>query len=170
MSALEARLANGHDSAGRTLAPAVKSALELNVRQRRIELEDLTSLRVIVPDVAVKKELDLFLGSRRIEVRDRGRANSPDDVTVYLPAERVLFTGDIVVQSPLPYTGATWPVEWSAVLRDLEATPVAVLMPGHGPVMYDLAYVAAMRALIDCAQINDTGTYGGESHDHDVKL
>ena len=29
---------------------------------------------------------------------------------------------------------------------------------------------SAMRALIDCAQINDIETYGGESHDHDVKL
>jgi predicted alpha/beta superfamily hydrolase/glyoxylase-like metal-dependent hydrolase (beta-lactamase superfamily II) len=149
LAALEARLASGRDSAGRPLAPDVQRALEVNVRQRQIEMEDLSSLRVIVPDVAVKNELDLFLGSRRIEIRDRGRANSPDDVTVYLPAEQVLFTGDIVVQSPMPYTGATWPVEWSAVLRDLEAMPVAAIMPGHGPVMHDHTYTHAMRGLID---------------------
>jgi hypothetical protein len=35
------------------------------------------------------------------------------------------------------------------VLRDLEAMPVAALMPGHGPVMHDHAYTRAMRSLID---------------------
>jgi cyclase len=149
LAVLEARLASGKDSAGRALAPDVMSALKVNVAQRRIEMADLSTLRVIVPNLAVQKELDLYLGSRRIEIRDHGRANSPDDVSVYLPAERVLFSGDLVVQSPVPYTGATWPVEWSETLGQLELLPLAVLVPGHGPVMHDFSYVHAMRQLID---------------------
>ena len=78
-----------------------------------------------------------------MELRDWGRANSPHDVTVYLPEERILFTGDIVVQSPLPYSGASWPVPWIEVLRGIEAMPVAALVPGHGPVQRDHAYTSA---------------------------
>lgn len=149
LAALEARLAAGTDSGGQTLTPSARADLERRVAQRRAELDGLSSLRVITPDVAVKNELDLFLGSRRIHVKNRGRANSPDDVSVYLPLEGVLFSGDIVVQSPMPYTGATWPVEWSAVLRDIESERIAAIMPGHGPVMRDLSYVRAVHALID---------------------
>jgi glyoxylase-like metal-dependent hydrolase (beta-lactamase superfamily II) len=149
LTALEATLASGRDKAGNALTADAKRALEVNVRQRRTELADLSTYRVIVPDAAVASQLDVFLGARHIEIRDRGRANSPDDVTVYLPMERVLFTGDIVVQSPLPYTGATWPLEWSAVLRQLEAMPVAAVVPGHGPVLHDNSYITAVRQLVD---------------------
>lgn len=113
------------------------------------ELADLSSLRVIVPDIAVHRRMDLYIGHRHVVIQDRGRANSPDDVTAYLPDERVLFTGDIVVSTPLPYLGATWPVEWSRVLGDIETTPIAALVPGHGDVMHDAAYVHAMRTLIE---------------------
>ena len=149
LAALEARLAAGRDSAGQALAPPAKADLERRIAQRRVELDELSTLRVITPDVAVKSELDLFLGSRRIHVKNRGRAHSPDDVTVYLPLEGVLFSGDIVVQSPMPFTGATWPMEWSAVLHDIESERVTAIAPGHGPVMRDLSYVRALHALID---------------------
>ena len=149
LAALEARLAAGTDSAGHALAPSATADLERRIAQRRTEVEELSTLRVITPDVAVKNELDLFLGSRRIQVKNRGRAHSPDDVTVYLPLDGVLFSGDIVVQAPMPFTGATWPVEWSAVLHDIESERITAIMPGHGPVMRDLSYVRALHALID---------------------
>ena len=157
LATLETRLSSGKDAQGAPLTPAAKKTLEQNVRERRIEMEDLSSYRAIVPDVAVTGSLEVYLGARRIEIKDRGHANSPDDVTVYLPAERVLFTGDIVVQSPLPYTGATWPVEWAKVLRDLESTPVAAIVPGHGPVLHDHAYTRAMRELIESVTVQVAG-------------
>jgi len=48
---------------------------------------------------------------------------------------------------------------------DLLARAMDRLLPGQADELN-----SAMRALIDCAQINDTETYGGDSHDHDVKL
>ena len=149
LAALEARLAAGTDSAGHALTAQARADLDRRVAQRRVELDELSTLRVITPDVAVKNELELFLGGRRIQVKNRGRAHSPDDVTVYLPLEGVLFSGDIVVQAPMPFTMATWPVEWSAVLHDVESERVTAIMPGHGPVMRDLSYARAVHALID---------------------
>lgn len=148
-AALEARLAAGKDSTGQALTPAAKADLERRIAERRVELEELSTLRVITPDVAVTNELDVFLGSRHVHIKNRGRANSPDDVTVDLPSEGVLFSGDILVQSPTPFTGASWPVEWSAVLRDIEPEHITAIMPGHGPVLRDLSYVRAVHALID---------------------
>ena len=155
LAALEGRLETGTDSTGRPLTPAATTALERNVRERRVELDDLSALRVIVPDVTVRHDLDLYLGTRRIEIRNRGRAHSPDDVTVYLPAERVLFSGDLVVQAQFLYAATSWPVEWARTLREIEATDVAALVPGHGPVLHDLSYTRATRELVEgvCAQV-----------------
>ena len=151
LAKLEAQLAQGRDTAGKALGADARRALEANVRQRRAEIEELSELEVVIPDLRFEQSLTLVLGGRRIELRDHGRANSPHDVTVYLPDERVLFTGDIVVQSPYPYPFMSWPVAWIGVLRELEAMPIAALVPGHGPVMRDHAYVRQVRELLEAA-------------------
>ena len=48
---------------------------------------------------------------------------------------------------------------------DLLGRAMARLSPGQGD-----ALNAGMRALIECAQSDGAGNYGGDSHDHDVKL
>lgn len=145
---LEAELARGTDSAGRAHTPEERRRLEAAARQRQGELAELAKVRVVVADQVFDGATTLWLGSRRVELVDHGRANSPHDVTVYLPQERVLFTGDILVQSPVPYTGMSWPVPWIDVLRDLERLPVTALVPGHGPVMRDHGYTRSMRELL----------------------
>jgi cyclase len=145
---LEAERARGRDSTGRAHSAEDKRRLETVIRQRNNELEELGKVRVVVADQVFDRAMTLRLGKGRVELVDRGRANSPHDVTVYLPAERVLFTGDILVQSPLPYTGAAWPVPWIEVLGELEKVPVAALVPGHGPVMRDHTYTRQVRELL----------------------
>jgi glyoxylase-like metal-dependent hydrolase (beta-lactamase superfamily II) len=151
LDALERELAGGADSAGRTLTVEEKRKHATAIRQRTGELDELASLKVVTPDLAFDRELTLWLGGRRIELRDRGPANSPHDVTIYLPRDSVLFTGDIVVQSPLPYVGGATPVPWIGVLRGLEETPIVAVVPGHGPVMRNWEYVRQVRGLLEAA-------------------
>ena len=148
---LEMELARGRDSTGNAHSAEEKRRLETVIGQRRNELEELAKVRIVVADQVFDRSMTLRLGGRRIELVDRGRANSPHDVTVYLPDERVLFTGDIVVQSPLPYTGMSWPVPWIDVLKEIEQVPVSFLVPGHGPVMRDHGYTRRVRELLQAA-------------------
>ena len=151
LAALETQVANQRDSTGHPLSAEARTRLTKAIGQRKAELDELASLRVVPPNLVFDHELNLRLGGRRIELRDRGRANSPHDVTVFLPDERVLFSGDILVQSPLPYVGASWPVPWIEVLRQLETIPIAALVPGHGPVMHDHSYTRQVRELLEAA-------------------
>jgi cyclase len=151
LAALETQVANQRDSTGHPLSAEARTRLTKAIGQRKAELDELASLRVVLPNLVFDHELILRLGGRRIELRDRGRANSPHDVTVFLPDERVLFSGDILVQSPLPYVGASWPVPWIEVLRQLETIPIAALVPGHGPVMHDHSYTRQVRELLEAA-------------------
>jgi glyoxylase-like metal-dependent hydrolase (beta-lactamase superfamily II) len=146
---LEKQLATGKDEEGKAIDADAKAKLPNTIAQRKNELAELQTLKVVTPNLVFDRELTLTLGKRRIVLTDRGKANSPHDVTIYLPEEKILFTGDILVQSPLPFTGASWPVQWVSVLRELEAVPVSVLVPGHGPVMSDHTYTRQVRELME---------------------
>jgi cyclase len=146
---LEREVAAGKDSTGHPLDADEKGRLGVVIQQRKGELDELATLEVVVPNLVFDRALTLQFGKQRIELRDQGRANSPHDVTIYLPDQKILFTGDIVVQSPLPFVGASWPVPWIQVLRGLEAVPITALVPGHGPVMHDFGYTRQVRQLLE---------------------
>jgi glyoxylase-like metal-dependent hydrolase (beta-lactamase superfamily II) len=148
---LESVRASGKDSAGRAITADERGRLDRVLAERRAELAELASVKVAPPDLLFDQSLTLWLGQRRVELRDHGHANSPHDLTVYLPAERVLFTGDIVVH-PVPYAFQAYPLPWIGVLRELEAMPVTSLVPGHGPVMTDHAYTRQVRELLEATR------------------
>lgn len=146
---LRSQLASGRDDSGTSLEAADRAQLEKTIELRETELAELAALEVVTPDLTFDGSLTLDLGNRIVELQDRGRANSPHDVTAWVADERVLFAGDILVQAPVPYFFASWPVPWIGVLREIEQLPVAALVPGHGPVMHDHAYTRQVRALLE---------------------
>ncbi len=145
---LERLLATNADSAGHTLSASERSRLALNIAQRRREIEELSKLIVAPPTILFDTDLRINLGNRIVMLHNWGRANSPDDVTIYVPVEKVLFTGDIVVH-PVPYAFRSYPTRWSKVLREIEAIPIVALVPGHGPVQHDHTYTRQVRELMD---------------------
>jgi len=143
---LEATLARGADSAGRPFTAAERDGLTEAVAERRVEVAELAAVQVSPPDLLFDDTLTILLGRRRAQLRNWGRANSPQDVTVYVPGERTLFTGDILVH-PVPYTMYSYPTLWIAVLDGVERLSPVALVPGHGPVFRDLGYLRDVRAL-----------------------
>jgi glyoxylase-like metal-dependent hydrolase (beta-lactamase superfamily II) len=82
-----------------------------------------------------------------VEVMFLGRGNTDGDAVIWAPRQRVLASGDLVV-APVPYAAHTYPGEWIATLRTLEGLDFAALIPGHGPVMRDRAYVDRLIAAL----------------------
>jgi cyclase len=66
---------------------------------------------------------------------------------LYLPQEKLLFTGDTVVH-PIPYSTPP-PTQRITTLRRILAMDIAILVPGHGPAMRDMKYVAMMAELLE---------------------
>ncbi|HUL74858.1 MAG TPA: MBL fold metallo-hydrolase [Vicinamibacterales bacterium] len=106
------------------------------------------SIQVVMPTTIVDKSLTLKRGKREIDVLFLGRAHTAADLVVWLPAERIAITGDLVV-SPIPLIGSTsHPLEFGATLDKLLALKPAIFIPGHGPVMHDDKYVRQEIALL----------------------
>jgi len=83
-----------------------------------------------------------------VQVMFLGRANTDGDAVIWVPSERVLCAGDIVV-SPIPYAAASYPAEWIGVLEKLKGFDFAWLVPGHGEPMRDRAYVDKVIAALE---------------------
>jgi glyoxylase-like metal-dependent hydrolase (beta-lactamase superfamily II) len=77
----------------------------------------------------------LNLGGMVVEVKHRGGAHTPGDLMVWLPQQRVVFSGDIVYVDrmlgviPVSHTG-----RWLTSFAALEALQPARIVPGHGEV------------------------------------
>ncbi|MFG2110791.1 MBL fold metallo-hydrolase [Micromonospora chersina] len=91
-------------------------------------------VRVVLPDITFAEELTVHVGERRAELIHVGPAHSTNDVVVWLPDERVLFAGDVLMSTCTPFllfgsvSGAL-----AAVARLREFRPRTVVC-GHGPV------------------------------------
>jgi glyoxylase-like metal-dependent hydrolase (beta-lactamase superfamily II) len=104
--------------------------------------KELEGVELVEPSEVYDGDVhELDLGGRRVELRTWGRAHTRGDQVVFLPDERVLFTGDLVEErcfAIFPY----FPPEdadvdggrWLAVLEQLEALDPEVVVPGHGDV------------------------------------
>lgn len=82
-----------------------------------------------------------------VEVMFLGKANTDGDAVIWVPSEKVLITGDILV-NPIPYAVSSFPTSWTKVLNRLERFRFARLIPGHGEVQTDRAYIEKVKAAL----------------------
>jgi cyclase len=87
------------------------------------------------PSVTFTGELRLDLGGKRVRIFPTP-GHSPDGVAIYLVEDRVLFAGDTVVTGIVPAIGDGHSGAMEASLRTLARLDIAVLVAGHGPVLY----------------------------------
>ena len=82
-----------------------------------------------------------------VEVLYLEHADTNGGVVVWAPTEKVLYTGDILVE-PLPSAAAPNPASWIQVLDRVAAYDFAYLIPGHGEVQKDRAYLNKTKATL----------------------
>jgi cyclase len=104
--------------------------------------------QIVLPTVTLEDHFTLYRGSRTIDIRYFGRGHTSGDIVVHLPKEGVLITGDLVIW-PVPYVGSpqSHPGDWSTTLEKLVALRPTAIIPGHGPVLRDDAYLKLMARL-----------------------
>jgi glyoxylase-like metal-dependent hydrolase (beta-lactamase superfamily II) len=87
------------------------------------------------PTELVEGKRELTLGKTKIEILPTGPAHTPGDVSLWLPAERVLFSGDIVYTERLLAINPGGKVaNWVKSFDMLAALNPKALIPGHGNV------------------------------------
>jgi len=93
--------------------------------------------RLVPADEWLDGARDIVIGGVRLQVKPVGPSHTPEDLVIYLPQEKVLFAGDLVFRSRIPFVGQADSRQWIKALDELLAFDAAVIMPGHGPVSTD---------------------------------
>ena len=84
------------------------------------------------PTLVFQKHLTLWLGKLRVEIMQLGRGHTKGDTVVWLPQEKILFSGDLVEYEATPYTGDAYLTDWPATLEAIAALKPEKLVPGRG--------------------------------------
>ena len=146
--ALREMLATNKDAEGKAIAPDRRARLEKVMREAEAGLEECMEFRYVRPDITFSDSLSIDLGKRVVRVEFLGRANTAGDLVVVVPDAKVAIVGDIVVH-PFPFATHSYIGEWAAVLRKVIAMDTVAIVPGHGPVMRDKAYITDMAELME---------------------
>jgi len=112
-----------------------------------IRQQEYRTVQVTPPTMTFEGRLVLYRDNRRIEILHLGVGDTSGDAVVYLPDDRVVITGDMVVH-PIPYGFSHFPLEWASTLDALAALDFDILIPGHGEVQTDRVYLDQVRDLL----------------------
>jgi glyoxylase-like metal-dependent hydrolase (beta-lactamase superfamily II) len=91
------------------------------------------------PNLVFDRRLSLFLGQRELQVLHLGRGHTQGDTVVWLPREKVLYSGDLVEFGATPYCGDAHFRDWPATLDRLLDLGPQKLVPGRGEALTNAA-------------------------------
>jgi len=106
----------------------------------------LRPVKIVLPQVVYAQEAGVDLGDFQVQLFHWGPAHTRGDEFVYLPKQKILFAGDVVVNRffPIMPDADANGANWIAVLDRLEKLAPTTLVPGHGAVG-DAGLIRAMR-------------------------
>jgi glyoxylase-like metal-dependent hydrolase (beta-lactamase superfamily II) len=96
--------------------------------------EEARLVNITPPSLTFETSMRLYFGGRELELMYLGKAHTSGDIFIHLPAEKLIFTGDVIQDRRVPYLGDSYPAEWPDTDDRLVALSVEHFVSGHGPI------------------------------------
>jgi glyoxylase-like metal-dependent hydrolase (beta-lactamase superfamily II) len=84
------------------------------------------------PTTTFNGKMSVWLGKRRVDILQLGRAHTAGDAVIHVPDQNVMFTGDIVEAHSACYCGDGHFREWGPTLEAVRTYDLAAIAPGRG--------------------------------------
>ena len=97
------------------------------------------------PTMTFVGKMTVWLGKLEVQLLQLGRGHTKGDIVAWLPAEKVLFSGDLVEFDATPYAGDAYFKDWPKTLENIAALQPEKLVPGRGPALTNAQQVQAGR-------------------------
>jgi glyoxylase-like metal-dependent hydrolase (beta-lactamase superfamily II) len=107
--------------------------LQASIAQGLVE----PATQLVPADQWIDGETPLRVAGLALQLIPVGPAHTPEDLAVWLPADRLIFAGDLVFRGRVPFVGQSDSRRWIASLDRLLTRPAAIIVPGHGPASTD---------------------------------
>ena len=110
---------------------SAKARTEQQLRVQTAFSEHLKELKPTPPNIAIDDRMTIVRGDREMRLLYLGHGHTGGDLVVYLPKERVLCSGDLLVNG-IANLADGYVDEWPATLEKLKALDFDDVIPGHG--------------------------------------
>jgi cyclase len=127
---IDATLKSGRSSDGKKLTPTDQAELRSQLALGSQFIADFKTVRTKLPTLTFEDSLSLLWGGREFRFL-RLPGHTGGDVVLFLPAEKVLLAGDLLVY-PVPFCADSHPSAWIASLEALTRLDAKIIVPGHG--------------------------------------
>lgn len=87
------------------------------------------------PTMTFRGKMTVWMGKLEVQLLQLGRGHTKGDTVVWLPQEKILFSGDLVEFDATPYAGDAYFKDWPQTLENLAALKPEKLVPGRGPAL-----------------------------------
>jgi len=94
------------------------------------------------PTMTFTGRMILWLGKLEVQLIQLGRGHTKGDTVVWLPQDKVLFSGDLVEFDATPYAGDAYFQDWPKTLDNIAALKPEALVPGRGAALQGALEVA----------------------------
>ena len=130
---LQKLLSSGKDDQGVPLSAEARGPLQRSLELQEAYVAEIPQIQLIPGNLTFDRSLVLHAAGRDICLYYYGYAHTRGDAVVYLPAEKIVLTGD-VHESGVPIMRSAYPVKWLGVLESIEKLDWSLVIPGHGGV------------------------------------
>jgi cyclase len=141
-------LDSGKDPDGKPLTEGARKDYQKALDGLAVVVAEMKEVKQLVPNISFDSLLSIDLGHRPVEIKFLGRGNTAGDTVIYLPADKILCTGDLL-DHPVPYLFGGVPTEQAATLTRMAELDATTLVPGHGDVLHDKSYIAMVVGLLN---------------------
>ena len=114
--------------------PGKKKNLEANLQQAESFMQELKQMKPALPTRTVTTTVTLKEHGREIQLHVLGRGHTNGDLYIYLPKEKVIATGDALIDW-MPFLNDGYPEDWVQTLTAVEKLDFTHIVPGHGDVL-----------------------------------
>lgn len=113
---------------------AERKDFEDGVRFAQAIIATFPQLELRLPDHTFTERMEFSGPKRTVEFITFGGGHTDSDAILHLPAERLIFTGDLLVVKNHPALLSGHPHDWLGSLAKIKILDPARLIPGHGEI------------------------------------
>lgn len=120
-------------------------------------MKSLPALVLSPPNLTFDRQLTIYGSKRSAQLLTFGGGHSQSDTIIYIPQDKILIIGDLVLSKHHPVLTNAHPQDWLDILEQVEQLDIEAIVPGHGEVcslqeLYEVkGYIADIMALVQDA-------------------
>ncbi|ACH40168.1 glyoxylase-related zinc-dependent hydrolase [Citrifermentans bemidjiense Bem] len=104
-----------------------------NIGSKGLKPEDVAGTEVVLPNLAFSDQMLIDLGGEEIRLIRLSPSHTAGSIVVYLPTQKILFSGDILFTDFHPFLADGDFKGWIGSIDKLLDMEIDGIIPGHGP-------------------------------------